>query len=138
MGSINGKKMLIIGGCGFIGLHLAKRLAGTGSDITIFCKTRIKAEKLDFADKINFIEGDISDYNSVEKNIKDKDIIVNLAAVIQDIGEFDPYPDLDVNCSGQINILEARKKVNINSKYIFIGTRAQFGKVKEEDLPVSE
>ena len=138
MKSLKQKKILLIGGSGFVGLHLAKRLSESGKDITIFAKYTDKAEEVDFSKKIKFIKGDVADYRAIEKSIKDKEAIINLAAIVQDIGDFNPYPDLEVNCCGQINILEARRKVNPGSKYIFIGTRAQFGKVGEEDLPVSE
>ena len=135
---MNSKKILIIGGSGFMGLHLAKRLSKLESDITIYCKNIDKAKKLNLADKIKFIEGDITDYKAIEESIKDKEVIINLAAIVRDRDDFNPYLDLEVNCKGQINILEARKKVNPNSKYIFIGTRSQFGRVEEKDLPISE
>ncbi len=135
---LKNQKILLIGGSGFIGLHLAKKLSEFDNYMAIFSKDAAKAKKLDFADKIRFIEGDITDYKAIEESIKDKDVIINLTAIVQDSNVFDPYLDLEVNCKGQLNILEARKKVNPSSKYIFIGTRSQFGKVKEEDLPVSE
>ena len=138
MKSLKHKKILLIGGSGFIGLHLAKKLSELGSDISIFCKKTDKVKKLGFADKIKFIEGDVTDYKAIEESIKDKEVIINLAAIVQDNENFEPYLDIEVNCKGQINILEARKKVNPNSKYIFIGTRSQFGRVEEKDLPISE
>jgi len=111
-------KILILGGNGFIGLHLQKRLKEDGFDVST--------------------EGDVTNYADVESKIKDKDIIVNLASIIQPLGQFDPYLDLEVNLKGQINILEARKNINPNSKYIFIGSRMQFGKVDTKYLPVAE
>ena len=138
MNSLKSKKILLVGGAGFIGLHLAQRLLELGSNVTIFYKNRGKTEKLNFRNDINFINGNIADYKAIEKSVKNKDIIINLAAVVQDYAEFDPYLDLEVNCKGQLNILEARKKINSKAKYIFIGSRTQFGRVNEKDLPVSE
>ena len=132
------KKILLIGGSGFIGLHLAKKFSEIGLDTTILCKNPDKIKKLNFAKKIKFLKGNITDYKTIKNNIKNKDIIINLASVINQGSNFDPYVDLEVNCKGNLNILEARKKLNPNSRYIFIGSRAQFGKVKEEDLPIPE
>jgi len=131
------KKILIIGGSGFIGIHLASRLLDLDHDITIFCKDSNEKE-LDFSKKIKWIKGNIVDYGSVEKAVKNNDIIINLATVVQPRREFYPYMDLDVNCKGQLNVLEARKSINPTSKYIFVGTRAQFGNVKEKHLPIKE
>ena len=132
------QRILLIGGAGFIGLHLAKKLSSINNDITIFSKDNSKAKKLLFSKKIKFTKGDISNYKDVEKNINNKEIILNLASVVNSSQIVDFKNDLDVNCRGQINILNARKNINPHSKYIFFGTRAQFGKVEENDLPVLE
>lgn len=135
---IKGKNILLIGGTGFIGLQLAKRLSEFPCNITILDKNIDEAKKLDFTKKIRFIKGDVTNYKSIEENIKNKDIIFNLATVVQDDGNFDPYFDLDINCKGQLNVLEARKNVNPNSKYIFLSSRTQFGILRKEDLPLTE
>ena len=132
------KKVLLIGGSGFIGLHLARKLAELGFDVSVFCRDAPDIKKLHFAKSIKFVKGDICNYDSVEKNIKGRDVIVNLASIVNHGSSFDPYRDLDVNCKGQINVLEARRKANQGSKYIFFGTRSQFGILKEPYKPVRE
>ncbi len=112
------KKILILGGNGFIGLHLQKRLANEDVVVTV--------------------GGDVTNYEDVASKIKDQDIIINLATVVQTIGNFDAYKDLNVNCLGQINILEARKNINPNSKYIYFGSSLQFGRIDPKDLPIPE
>ncbi len=112
------KKTHIFGGNGFIGLHLQKRLRNEGFEVSV--------------------GGDVTKYDEVVENIKDKDVIINLATVVQTIGNFDATKDLEVNLCGQINILEARKNTNPTSKYIYIGSSLQFGKVEENDLPIKE
>jgi UDP-glucose 4-epimerase len=133
------KNILLIGGTGFVGIHLVKKLTEMGRDVTVLCKAVDKEVKiLDFVEKITLSEGDIADYKVIERIIKGKDVIVNLASVVQPSRSFNPYTDLDINCKGQLNILEARKNVNPNSKYIFFGSRAQFGKTNEKNLPLNE
>lgn len=138
MNGIKNKKILLIGGTGFIGLNLAKRLSSLDWEVTLMSRGISKIKKLDFSRKIKLIKGDVRDYKIVEENIKNKDVIINLAAVVNPASDFNPYQDLDVNCKGQLNILEARKNVNPNSKYIFFGTRAQFGKTRLSDSPLTE
>ena len=129
---IKNKKIILIGGSGFIGLHLARRLSRFNKNITIFCRKTGKIGRLDFVKEIKLIKGDVTDYKTVEESVRNKDIIINFAAVVNPSSEFEPYIDLEVNCKGQLNLLEARKNVNPNSKYIFLGTRTQFGIVKKE------
>ena len=134
---MNCKKVLIIG-AGFIGTHLCKALSSLNIEVTVLSKSIDKINNLKFSGKLKLIKGDILDYDLVEKCIKGKDCIINLASVVNHYSNFDPYVDLDVNCRGQINILEARRKINPNSRYIFIGTRTQFGIVGNKNLPVKE
>ena len=46
--TVNGmkKKIILIGGSGFIGLHLAKKLAELGFDVSIFCRDVRNIKKL--------------------------------------------------------------------------------------------
>lgn len=46
------KKVLLIGGSGFIGTHLCKALAGSGKEITLLSKNTNKIKKLEFSGKI--------------------------------------------------------------------------------------
>lgn len=134
---MNCKKVLVIG-AGFIGTHLCEALSSLNIETTVLSKSIDKIKNLKFSGKLKLIKGDILDYDLVEKCVKGKDCIINLASVVNHYSDFDPYADLDVNCRGQINVLEARKKINPNSRYIFIGSRTQFGIVGNKNLPVKE
>ncbi|MBI2654871.1 NAD-dependent epimerase/dehydratase family protein [Candidatus Woesearchaeota archaeon] len=129
----------MIGGTGFIGLHLIRSLSGRNYDLTVLSpKNTDVIGKLGFAGSLKAVKGSVADYKCIEDNVKNKDVIINLAAIVNPDSHFEPYGDLEVNCIGQLNILEARKNVNPGSKYIFFGSRAQFGRVKKKDLPISE
>jgi len=132
------QNVLLIGGSGFIGLNLAKALSGTGAKITIFCKNPKKIKNIRFYRNFSIIKGDVYDYDSVEKSIIGKDVIINFASVVSHDSSFDVINDVKTNLIGQLNILEARKKVNPNSRYIFIGSRAQFGIVDKKSFPIKE
>ena len=136
---IKNKNILLIGGTGFIGLHLIRSLLERNCRLTVLSPKNSNATgKLGLAGRLELVKGDIRDYKCVEECIKNKDIVINLAAIVSPDSHFEPYQDLEVNCRGQLNILEARKKSNPGAKYIFFGSRAQFGRVKKKDLPISE
>ena len=48
----------------------------------------------------------------------------------------DPWTDLDVNCRGNLSLLEALRAVNREAKLVFVGSRLQYGTAGAE--PVSE
>lgn len=91
----------------------------------------------DIWDTINVIECDIRDKDGVEAAVTGKDFIFNLAAQVS-YGEsnIDPFADLDINCRGILNILEASRKFAPNTKILFSSSRFVYGKI--EYNPVDE
>jgi len=101
-------KILIIGGSGFIGSHVADVLAKYNYKVTIFDikkpSTLLKNQK--------FVKGDISNIKKLTTSIKKNKIVFNFAA-IADIDEAKTKPNktLEINIKGTLNLL------NICSKY---------------------
>ena len=132
------KKILILGGSGFIGSHLTKKLVSEKAQVTIVCRNPDEIRDIEAFRGATRVKGDTKKYEDVEVNTANKDIVVNLATVVFNTGKFDPYADLEINCKGQINVLEALKNNNQTAQYIYIGSSMQFGRVDPKDLPVSE
>ena len=111
------KNILIFGGSGFLGSWITKSLLKKNLKITIF-DLRIKTELLknligDELNNINFIEGDITDFEGVLKATKDMDYILNLAGLMTPDCSSNPSLGAEVNVIGSINVFEAIKKNNI-------------------------
>lgn len=132
------KKILIFGGSGFIGSHLAKKLVEQKADVTIVCRNPEDIQDIDAFRDVTLVKGDTTQYEDVVLHVPRKDIVINLATVVYNTGKFDPYIDLEINCKSQINVLEALKNSNSTARYIYIGSSMQFGRVDPKDLPVSE
>ena len=103
-------KILITGGAGFQGSHLAEALLKQGHSVTII--NTFKEEKLknieSFKDKVNVVFGSITDPVLVEKTVSGHDVVFHLAANINvDQSLKDPKSFVDVNVVGTFNILEA-------------------------------
>ena len=111
------KNILIFGGSGFLGSWITKSLLKKNLKITIF-DLRIKTELLknligDELNNIDFIEGDITDFEVVLKATKDMDYILNLAGLMTPDCSSNPSLGAEVNVKGSINVFEAIKRNNI-------------------------
>lgn len=140
--SMNGVRVLITGGLGFIGSNLAHRLVNLGAEVKIYDAllegyganwANIKEIK----DKVEVIIGDVRDYKKLKDVIRTVDIIFHCAAQVSRVVSMsNPWLDVDINCIGTINVLEAVKNSNKNIRIIYTSSRASTGLAK--NLPVDE
>jgi len=138
---IKGKNILITGGTGFIGSHLAEMLVRDGNKVTCFDRYNINnnwgwIEESDFSDEINVILGDIRDFDSVHDATAGQDIIFHLAALIGIPYSYkSPLAYIKTNIEGTYNILESSKLRQIE-KIIITSTSETYGTA--QTVPISE
>ncbi|MEM3399507.1 MAG: SDR family NAD(P)-dependent oxidoreductase [Candidatus Micrarchaeia archaeon] len=130
---MEGVRALITGGLGFFGSNIAHKLVSLGADVVIYdaCLDPYGwnfANIKEIRDKVKFVKGDIRDEELMEKSVSECDIIFNCAAQVSHVDSMkDPYLDLDINCRGQMTLLEACRKKNDGVKIVYAGTRGQIG-----------
>ena len=132
-------KILVTGGAGFIGSHIAEYLVQRGDDVTVLdnLATGKKENLAKINDKINFVNGDIRDYKLLEKLVNDTTGIFHeaaLASVQQSFNMKDEY--FDVNVNGTENILKLSKKYGF--KVVYASSSSVYGNpiripIKESD-----
>ena len=106
----------IIGGAGFIGTRLVKRLVKSDRDFIIYDKDKSNLK--------NSVYVDIENIESLVK-IKGNSAIINLAAEHRDdVSPISRYDD--VNVKGAINICQSARKYGIE-KIIFTSSVAIYG-----------
>lgn len=105
-------RTLITGGAGFIGLHLARHLAESGHDVTIFDNFARGKDDEDFKrvtekKNVHFVKADITDPNSFSKLEGKYDYVYHLA-MINGTENFYSIPDkvLKVGILGTLNTLD--------------------------------
>ena len=135
MGELKGKKILVTGGAGFIGIHLCKRLSGLTSNLTIYDDLSSgKMENVRDAGKVKLVKGDILDLKklcSVEK----ADLIYHLAAqVVVPYSMENPLIDFEANAKGTLHVLEKARKDD--AKLVFASSAAVYGNPTQ--LPTKE
>jgi len=117
-------KVLITGGCGFIGSHLVESFLKDNYEVSVLDKYNIFDSHgwLDnFKNKkdLNFYMADIRDFDAVSKAVKDNDIVIHLAALIGiPYSYYSPLAYINTNVVGTYNILESAKIYNIKQTII--------------------
>jgi UDP-glucose 4-epimerase len=134
--SYRGKKVLITGGLGFLGSNLAHDLVKLGADVVILDallplyggnEYNVK----DIRDKLSVEIGDVRDKATVDRLIKGCDFVFHLAAQVSYIDSIsDPWLDMDLNCAGLLNVLEACREYAPEAKIIFASSRMVLGKLE--------
>ena len=121
-------KILITGGAGFIGSNLTKRLVDDGHELVVL-DSLLRGNKLekDTFSKINFIKGDVRDFDTVVNASKGCDLIFHLAAVLGvDIVADNPVETMDVEVIGTRNVVNAAEVNNIK-KIMYASTSGIYG-----------
>ena len=136
------RKVLISGGCGFIGSMLARRLVGMGAKVTLMDSLIPTyggnlANIADIRDRVWLNISDVRDPHAMSQLIRDQDYLFNLAGQTSHVDSMtDPFTDLEINATAQLSILEAARKLNPRIRIVFASTRQLYG--KPQYLPVDE
>jgi UDP-glucose 4-epimerase len=140
--SINGRRILVTGGLGFIGANLARRLVKLGAEVTLVDSLVPDYggnlfNVADIREKVQVNVSDVRDDHSMRHLVQGKDYLFNLAGQTSHLDSMkDPFTDLEINCRSQLSILETCRKYNPNVKVVFASTRQIYG--KPDYLPVDE
>jgi UDP-glucose 4-epimerase len=111
-------KVIVFGGSGFVGSHLADALTEAGHEVTIF---DIQPSPY-LRENQNFIQGDMLDSDSVTRVVHGQEILYNFAG-LADIDEAlaRPVDTVRLNILGCVNLLEAARSCGVK-RFIFAST----------------
>jgi len=121
-----GKKFLITGGTGSLGIALTKRLLDLGAE-TIRILSRNESKQLVMeseiaSDKVRFLIGDVRDLPRLEEALQGVDIVFHAAALKHvPVVEYNPFEAIKTNILGTQNIIDACLKENVET-VIGVGT----------------
>jgi len=130
-------KILITGGSGLIGSHIAEYFTGKGEDVC--CLVR-RGSNTEFLRSINMelVYGDITETETLTGALKQGiDYIIHTAAYVNDWGNYEIYEK--VNVAGTLNFLRAANECGIKDITI-TGSISCYGEedspdIKSEDFP---
>lgn len=128
-------KILITGGAGFQGSHLAEYFLKKGHEITILNTYSEEAEGniKNVSGKVRTIWGSITDKEIVDKTVRGQDLVFHLAARVNvDESIAHPLDCLEVNIKGTYNVLEAVTKGQ--KRLIYASTCEVYGAPQDDTL----
>jgi len=136
------RRVMITGGLGFIGSTIAHHLVGLGARVLIvdslipeYGGNLFNIAGIEERVRVNI--ADVRQQSTMNALVRGQDVIFNLAGQVSHIDSMqDPYTDLEINCRGQLFILEACRRYNPSVKVVFAGTRQVYG--RPDSLPVTE
>ncbi len=133
---MNKKKIVITGGAGFIGSHIAEVWLERDAEVHIIDNLRTGSlSNIEKLDGVIFHNGSVTDKKLVLGVTENADYLHHLAAVISVPESIEKPEDcIDINVGGLINILEAAK-VNRIKKIVFSSSAAVYG--DNPELPKS-
>jgi len=131
-------KILITGGAGFVGSHLAEYYLSDGHDVTILdnlSRTNFNLECLREHFPVKVVKGNIEDFDTVKRAVKDKDLICHTAGqVAVTTSVADPVMDFKINALGTLNVLEAIRQTDSDPALIFTSTNKVYGAMKGVEI----
>ena len=136
--------ILITGITGFVGSHLADYILENHPECKIFGSVRYRS-RLDniehIKDKLTLVDVDLKDAYGVETLLlrSNPDRIFHLAAMSYVPSSWsNPAETMDNNLRSQVNILEAVKKLGLESRIQIAGSSEEYGLVYPHETPISE
>lgn len=129
------KKVLIVGGAGYIGGYTTDYLIEKGYDVCVFDNLIYETRYLK---DVNFIYGDIRDTDEVIRAAKDYNVVILMAALVGD-----PACAVDVTLTDEINHVAIKnicQRLDKTKHVIFLSTCSVYGAqldILDEDSPTN-
>ena len=132
-------KLLITGGCGFLGSNLASDALARGDELVVFDSlyrngSRENLTWLQTQGNFKFEYGDIRNQNDIVRVIKtyQPDAIFHLAGqVAMTTSITNPRMDFEVNVLGTLNLLEAVRQYCPNTTVVYSSTNKVYGDLEQ-------
>jgi UDP-glucose 4-epimerase len=139
---------LILGGLGFIGRHVAVRLAAKGEDATIFdqmvpTEDMVRQIEADAGRPVDFLQGDMAnaDWTALLAAV---DVVHHYAwSTIPQTANEDPIGDLDANVRNTLRLLEAMRtdamgEASVKRRLVFASSGGTvYGRLQKTPVPES-
>jgi UDP-glucose 4-epimerase len=136
----DGRRILVTGGCGYIGSALVPQLqaAEEVAEVVVFDSltggSPANLVDADVDDGFQFREGDVRNYGEVESATRDADAVIHLAAITGAASTRDRREEtFAVNLEGTRNVLNAAEKLGVDTVTVASSCN-NYGRAPHEDV----
>lgn len=111
-------RILITGGAGFFGQHMARRLIDRGDTVCIFGRDEVKQAKMRSAfqdhENLRWFVGDIRDKSRLNRAVQGCQVVIHAAALKRiEVGAYCPDEMAKTNVLGSMNVIEACQSAGV-------------------------
>lgn len=108
-------KILVTGGCGFIGVNLCQLLVAEGHAVRVLDDESLGKREFLGDLPVEFIRGGITDRNVVAQSLRGVDAVVHLAADTRVMDSIeDPVKNFESNVIGSFTVLDEMRKAGVS------------------------
>ena len=131
MHNLDGARILVIGGAGFLGSHIVDQLTETGAGQIVILDNFVRGTRANLADavrdpRVHLVEGSVTDLPTLRGLMADTDYVVHLAALWLYECVHQPRSALDVNVVGTFNVVEAAADAGVK-KVVYSSSASVYG-----------
>jgi UDP-glucose 4-epimerase len=140
--SLDGKRVVVTGGAGFIGSHVVDHLVRLGARVVAVDDLSVgRAENLAAAEssgRARLVRADVRDHAALERAVLDAeaDLVLHLAVQCLRVSFADPTLVHEVNATGTLNALRAARARGC--RFAYVSSSEVYGSAVDEREPMKE
>lgn len=125
--NLDGSKVLVIGGAGFVGSHLVDQLTAEPVKQIVVLDNLVRGKARSIQDRrVSLIDGSVTNTELLKKLMSDTDYVFHLAALWLHECVNQPRDAVEVNIVGTYNVVEAAHEAGVK-KLVFSSSASVYG-----------
>jgi UDP-glucose 4-epimerase len=133
---LNGKRLLVTGGLGFVGSNIVEAAVAEDARVTVLDDLSAgRVANIVDGVEYRFVEGSVADSELVYRLVRESDYVAHLAARNIITSTKNPVDDCETNIRGTLNVLMAARRHGVQ-RMVYTSSASVYGNSKH--LPVSE